>query len=98
MKRTSISDATAKAHAGAEETVGKDLPPVPLRLLPAEPTRAALARTSRSARARQQASLTCQMSTTEVLVAFGKVHKAGGDAKGHGGEAREKLRTTAVTR
>ena len=41
-----------------EETVGKDLPPVPLRLLPAA-TQAALARASRSAReARQQASLT----------------------------------------
>ena len=61
----------------------EDLPPVPLRLLPAEPTRAALARASRSARARQQASLTCQMSNSHDGSAADLIGRSQAEAEGH---------------
>ena len=69
LTRTGRQSAT-HAHVSAERGRGeKDLPPAPLHLLPAA-TRAPPADAARSARprARQQASLTCQISTSWWLL------------------------------
>ena len=76
------------ARGCREETVGKDLLPAPLRLLPA--TQAALARASRSAQpreARQQASLTLSNKHDGSAGGFWKVHSRG-TRQSHGATER----------
>ena len=78
--------------------MGKDLLPVPLRLLPAEPTQAALARASRSAQpreARQQASLTLSNKHDGSAGGFGRY--TGDNARGHEAEGTRCPTFAAVT-
>ena len=93
---TPPQDTRTRAQRGDEVSTRSDLPPAPLRLLPAA-TRAPPADAARSARprARQQASLTCQISTTEVLVAL--EGQQSGAKKPRSQTERGKTRSSVVT-